>query len=794
MTLNEILSRLHEAKKTANGWEAHCPAHEDKNASLSITEGQDGRILLHCHAGCTIEQIVSALGLKLPDLFPVRKAPAPGTARIDKTYDYPDATGNLLFQVVRFDPKGFRQRRPDGNGGWIWKMTGVQRVLYRLPAVIEAVKAGQVIFLVEGEKDADALVSIGLCGTCNPGGAGKWLPQYTETLTGAHVVIIADRDDPGRKHAALVAAELHGKATSLKALELPDHGDQKIKDAADWLAAGGTAEELKAIVEAAPVWSPPATPTNEYGPALIIERNKQTINQAHFAARYVSDSGIVHDPAVSRFYVYDPATGLWRHQTDEVTVCQIGLCFQVIVSEEGYPDLISKRSSSILHGLCELARGIAERRDAFNQRRDVIHVSNGMLALDDAGHIELKPFAPEFYSRNRSEIAWNPDADCPRFKRDLLLSAMPEEDANLIQRYAGQCLLGMNLSQTFLILRGTPGGGKTTLANVIEGVIGRHNVTELRISQLCERFELIRYVGRTLLSGKDVPGDFLNMRPAHVLKALVGGDTLEGEVKHGNESFSIEGRYNVLISTNTRLRVKLDTDAGAWRRRMLIVDYAKPKPAKPIPNFDSILLREEGEGILRWAVDGAIQLKQEMDSFGALQLTESQRRRVDDLLSESDSVRSFVRECVVYSQGSEIAIHDLMSAYRDFCELREWEPVRDRQFQSELPDAMLEFHRAIRRNDIRQDGKSVRGYRGVKLQTCSGQPSEASATVAELPFSDGTDAHPEIIPRESSKKSQDDKSIQYAISSAQSSEASEPKEVSIEDEERVAIMEEGSLK
>ena len=491
------------------------------------------------------------------------------------------------------------------------------------------------------------------------------------------------------------------------------------------------------------------TPASRYGPALIRDGERQTINQAHFAARYTTDSGAVHDPAVRRFYLYDPTTGLWNHQTDEVTVREIGLCFQHIVNEENCPHFLAKRTANMLHGLRELARGICERRNVFNQRCDAIHIANGMLVLGNDGTVQLKPFAPEWYSRNRSEIAWNPNADCPRFKCELLLPAMPEEDVRLVQRYFGQCLLGINISQTFLILRGTPGGGKTTLANVIEGVIGRHNVTELRIAQLCERFELIRFVDRTLLSGKDVPGDFLNMKPAHVLKALVGGDTLEGEVKHGNDSFSIEGRKNVMISTNTRLRVKLDSDAGAWGRRMLIVDYARPKPTKPIPGFDSILLREEGEGILRWAVEGAIQLKRDLDVTGTIQLTEAQRRRVDDLLSESDSVRSFVRESIEQHHGSEIAIHELTATYRDYCEARDWEPLRDRQFQAELPDAMLEYHRVTKRNDIPRDGKSVRGFRGVRLQTGSERPSELQGHGDEhLPFSDGSDDHREIIPHE----------------------------------------------
>ncbi len=503
----------------------------------------------------------------------------------------------------------------------------------------------------------------------------------------------------------------------------------------------------------APPGAPPAaaaplcTAQNEFGVALVGTEKEQTINQMHFAARYVADSGTIYDPALKRFFTYVPATGLWQHQTDETTLRELGLCFQRIVEEEGFLDLLTKRTANLLQGLRDLARGIAERRNVFTQRRKVIHVANGMLALGADGAVELKPFAPEWYSRNRSEIAWNPQAECPRFMQELLLAAMDADDARLIQLYAGQCLIGDNLSQTFLVLRGLAGSGKTTLANAIEGVIGRHNVTELRIAQLGERFEFIRYVGRTLLTGKDVPGDFLNMKSAHVLKALVGGDTLEGEVKHGNESFSIEGRFNAIISTNTRLRVKLDSDAGAWRRRMLIVDYNRPKTAKPIPGFDLVLVREEGEGILRWAVEGAIALLRELDSTGTFQLTTAQRRRVDDLLSESDSVRSFVRECVVASHSAEVAIHELMAAYRDYCESKDWDPLRDRQFQAELPDAMLEYHRAPRRNDIRRDGKNSRGFRGVRLRGPSDGASEGSGLPSGVSVPSAPLCIPEFLPR-----------------------------------------------
>jgi hypothetical protein len=157
------------------------------------------------------------------------------------TYDYTDATGDPLFQVVRYEPKDFRQRHSDGNGGWIWNMKGVQRVIYRLPDVTAAVADGHTVFVVEGEKAADALTKLGVTATCSPGGAGKWRNEYAAHFKGADVVVLPDNDPqatlpdgtpkrhpdgrpvlPGQDHAADVAESLRNIAASVRVLMLPD--------------------------------------------------------------------------------------------------------------------------------------------------------------------------------------------------------------------------------------------------------------------------------------------------------------------------------------------------------------------------------------------------------------------------------------------------------------------------------------------------------------------------------------------------------------------------------------------
>jgi len=192
---------------------AFCPAHDDRNASLSV-HVSDGRILLHCNAGCSTEDVVNALGLTMSDLFVESKKTRP---KIVASYPYPDERGNVLFEVVRFDPKAFKQRKPDGRGGWLWNLNGVRHVLYNLPEVIRASD----VLILEGEKDCETGRRLGFVATCNRSGAGKWRAEYSEHLRHRRVVIIPDRDEAGRKHARDVARSLRLHQSPLRPRKSP---------------------------------------------------------------------------------------------------------------------------------------------------------------------------------------------------------------------------------------------------------------------------------------------------------------------------------------------------------------------------------------------------------------------------------------------------------------------------------------------------------------------------------------------------------------------------------------------
>jgi putative DNA primase/helicase len=221
-----------------------CPAHEDNRRSLSIAIGENGRVLLKCFAGCKVEDIVESIGLKMTDLFaPDEEKPNLPQRRLVKTYSYIDEDGVELYQVCRFEPKGFSQRQMTSTGAWIWSIDkGTRRVPYRLPELIAS--GSKTVFLVEGEKDVDALVALGLVATTIAGGAGAWKPEYGKFFVGRNVVILPDNDDPGMAFALTAATHLDGAL--LVSLPVPPKGD-----VSDWIAEGGTRLALVAIVMAA---------------------------------------------------------------------------------------------------------------------------------------------------------------------------------------------------------------------------------------------------------------------------------------------------------------------------------------------------------------------------------------------------------------------------------------------------------------------------------------------------------------------------------------------------------------
>lgn len=241
--IENFLAKLDGVTKHGDYYTARCPGHEDRMASLSIREGANGKVLVKCHAGCTAETIINSLGVDWSNMFADEKD---ASREIEKIYDYVDANNKLIHQQIRYWPKGFASRQPEG-GDWVWNLKGVERVLYHLPDLLSSPE--ELVYIVEGEKDADNLKELGVLATTNIGGAGKWRPEYNEFLKNRSVAILPDNDAPGYAHAQDVASQLKGVASSVVIVKLP--GLPEKGDVSDWIKSGGTIQKLSALVEEA---------------------------------------------------------------------------------------------------------------------------------------------------------------------------------------------------------------------------------------------------------------------------------------------------------------------------------------------------------------------------------------------------------------------------------------------------------------------------------------------------------------------------------------------------------------
>ena len=432
------------------------------------------------------------------------------------------------------------------------------------------------------------------------------------------------------------------------------------------------------------------------------------LNQNFFAAHTQQQQQIVHSDGY--FWQYDQETGLWQ-QVGEAKMNNLIAATIRAFGKQYNVDLSSKVSAPI----CRAIRSFMEpeRIDPFkNTQCRYIHVANGMLVFSDAGTMELQQFAPEFYSRNRCEINYVPDAKCKKFLEELLQPALSDEDIALLQLYCGQCLLADNLTQTFLVLTGTAGGGKGTIVRIIENVIGLDNCVEMRTGQLGERFEIARFIGKTLLIGSDVPSSFLLHKYAGRIKSLCGHDRLTAEVKCVQDGVLLEGRFNIIITANDKLRLNIDGDAEAWKRRVLWIPFEKPPVQHRIPDFDKILLQEEGAGILNWMIEGASKLLSTgIPADGAF------ARRLDGLLQESDSIYGFLRACVekTSERNADITVEGLHREYELWCLKNDWQPLPMRVASGKMREGIMALYQVPQAHDLLHLGKSVRGYHGLRL-------------------------------------------------------------------------------
>jgi putative DNA primase/helicase len=685
-----ILSRLDGAKQTGpTQWQARCPAHDDQHASLCVGRGADGRALLKCQAGCSSMEVCRALNLPLRALFPPK--PDNEQGRIVATYDYRDAGGNVLFQCVRFEPKDFRQRRPDGNGGWIWELGETPRVLYRLPELLAADPA-QWVFIVEGEKDVDNLRAAGLVATCNPMGAGKWGKLSDDSaLHNRKVAILPDKDKAGRDHARQVAAGLQGKVAELKVLELPGAG----KDASDWLGTGGTAQALLALVEDA----------KPYDPGAQAQEDEVTADPAESLVKLGQ-----HDPRSGRLVLSPKRTlptatafvqEFYSHPDSRKLVSYAGLMMAwrdnrfVEIEDESLKNRIQPWLHNALRyvinrktqepELVDFESNPATVNSTLDSIRTYSHLPASMTppawVVDAPGRPDAREVlpcrtlnlhiptgrvlssTPALFTINALDFDYDGDADQPGTWLSFLdqLWGEDQQSKELLQEWFGYCLIPDTSQQKMLLLVGPRRSGKGTIGRVLAHLLGTYNVCGPTTGSLAGPFGLQPLIGKSLAIVSDAR--FSGENIATVVERLLcisGEDTLTIDRKH-LESVTMKLPTRFMFLTNELPR--LNDASGALAGRFMVLRLTKGWYGQEDVTLTERLLAEL-PGILLWALQGWVRLR-ERGRFVQPTSVEDAIRDLEDL---SSPVGAFVRACCKVGPGHRAWVDEMYTAWKKWCE------------------------------------------------------------------------------------------------------------------------------
>jgi putative DNA primase/helicase len=628
-----------------------CPVHEDHHPSLDVSE-RDGRVVAICRSrGCSWQSICDAVGWS-PNGS--RTANEPETI-----YVYTDEHGKPQIEVGRFPDKRFLQRRagaPDWKGG-----TGkTRRVLYRLPEVIAAIATGVAVYVVEGEKDVDRLRKLGLVATTSPMGAGKWDDVYAAPFGGASVVVIADRDEPGYRHARQVARSLaaRGAHVELRQAALDKPG----ADVSDHLDAAFSLDEL------VPLELDDDVDERDLGDTRPLDDDG---NALRLADRFVDELRFVVGEG---WYAWDGTR--WRHDSDgaamraarEIATTMRAWAVEAARRDDKQAKAITahaKRSGSErgLTAMLKLAQSDL-RLVLHPERLDVdpylLNALNGTIDLRTG---ELRQHDRADLITRRVASYYDPLAEAPTWIAFLERVLPAIELRAYEQKVAGIAAIGHNRDEQLHVKHGSGANGKTKFVETIRAALGDYAATagaELLLAgprHSAGQPELVRLRGaRLLVASETDEGRRLNIA---TVKALTGGDTIAARLLYANEVVEFVPVFSPWLVTNHRPSIPEQSEA-IWRRVKLVpFEVTIPRNERD-PMLQGKLLAEL-PGVLAWIVRGARRyLAEGLDPPDAIEdATESYR-------DDENAVGRFITErCEIgpYTEPPSV----LYASWKDWC-------------------------------------------------------------------------------------------------------------------------------
>lgn len=459
--------------------------------------------------------------------------------------------------------------------------------------------------------------------------------------------------------------------------------------------------------------TPPDPFEEQFGHLITVDGEKVKLNQPAIAAKFARDMNVRYSENDSQFHSFDTDEGFWKKISRKVAMWMVTVFLKSLAETMDVPELLLKRTPALMNGILQFVEGHALLGASPPPSAKLVPVANGVLDLSGAEPF-LREYRMEDFFTFKLSVPYVPGSKCERFLNELIRPALPDpDDVDLLKRDLGRQLVAGNDAQTISLIVGEGGSGKSVLVSIMESLLGPEKFGYLRSDKLTSRFETHGFHEKSTLVGKDVKPDYLDNDGASMIKSLTGADRIETEKKYGGK-FALRGGFYVMITANSRLPIKLQDDARAWRRRLVCYHFSRETPAHIIAKFDEDLIREEGVGILSWLVDGFMAHQEELHERGTLKLTEAQQKRVDDWLMESEGAKAYARSHIVKGPGT-ITVQEIWKAYADYSRARDWHIPSQQKFFTKLPEVMLELFRVEKDNHIMRNGKGVHGFKGVKF-------------------------------------------------------------------------------
>ena len=657
-------------KRSGAGWKSKCPAHDGKTQSLSVDDGDTGNAVVYCFSGCDYRAVMRALGLDQA---------ASAKRQIVSVYDY-----DGHFETVRYDPKGFAQRRKLASGEYAWNLKGTPTRLYRQADLMESKPAE--VFVVEGEKDVETLRSHEVLAVTNHGGAGKWRAAHTAALVAAGikaVVVVPDNDEPGHEHANKVAAGCKTAGLAVKVLELPAH------DASLYMAANNRASLLALAADAA-TWAPPAVKADAVAKRDTTGEVSEHSVALDFTERYRDT--MRYSPDVASWYEWDETR--WRPD-------RLARAFHYA------RELAGESSESTTARKASFARGVEAfcRADPAHSVEASYWDSDGMFLGTPSGSLDLAtgrvlPASPTHRITKLTAVGPGKSGECPRWLQ--FLDESTGSDNQLIaflQRWAGYCLTGSTKEQALVFVYGPGGTGKSVFLSVLSGIMGNYSTTAamdvLTASQYDRHStEIAQLAGARLVTASET--DEGRSWDEAKVKTLTGSDRISARFMRQN-LFEFQPAFKLMLSGNSLPNLR---DCGAaMRRRFRVVPFDKTPEQPDLDLSDK--LRQEWPSILAWAVEGCSLWQR--DGLGTAAAIETE---TNQYFAESDHFGAWLESCCELCEQSEG--YELATALYG-----SWDAYLKRAH--EPPESTTRFGRRLRAHGLHKEKFGTVRWHGIRL-------------------------------------------------------------------------------